>query len=249
MVVALREFVVELTGPKINQYPGCRIINGDSHFRASADDRLCSHIRLNIYQDGGVNRLRLFDHIVRDGSRYLSMPTLHLGAEPLRRETFSAFGDVIETEGASHFGINAGAIERFHDLAHVDVGVEEQGRTLISIARCNQPSSLPYRIRFVERHPLGSQAFIPLDDTPIVLAVAPPGEQVDPASLKAYITNGTQGFNYHRGVWHIPLILLKAGQQMVIVDRGGPGQNCDEFYFQDDEIVLRVETPYLRYSV
>lgn len=166
------------------------------------------------------------------------MTTLNLTAEPLTRTAFAPYGDVIESEGAKHFSINAGAIERFHDLASVDVGVEEQGRTLISIARCNEPSALPYRVPFVERHPLGSQAFIPLDATPLIVVVAPPGESVDPHELRAFASNGHQGINYRRGVWHIPLISLERGQQMLIVDRGGPGQNCDEFYFDGAEIVV-----------
>lgn len=168
------------------------------------------------------------------------MVTLNLKAEPLTREAFASFGDVIETQGAKHFSINAGAIERFHDLAGVDVGVEEQGRTLISIARCNESCSMPYRISLIERHPLGTQAFIPLDNTPIVVVVAPPGAQVDAADLRAFITNGTQGINYHRGIWHMPLISSRLGQQFIVVDRGGPGQNCDEFHFKDDEVVVRV---------
>jgi len=166
------------------------------------------------------------------------MATLNLTAEPLTRDAFAPYGDVIETEGAKHFSINAGAIERFHDLAAVDVGAEEQGRTLISIAHCNQSSSLPYRVPFVERHPLGSQAFIPMDDTPMVVVVAPVGETVDPREARAFVSNGRQGINYHRGIWHIPLISLAEGQQMLIVDRGGPGQNCDEFYFEDTEIIV-----------
>lgn len=166
------------------------------------------------------------------------MATLNLIASPLTREEFAPYGDVIETEGAKHFSINAGAIERFHDLAGVDVGAEEQGRALISIAHCNEPSALPYRVPFVERHPLGSQAFIPTDDTPLVVVVAPAGKTVDPHDLRAFISNGRQGINYHRGVWHIPLISLREGQQMLIVDRGGPGQNCDELYFEDAEIIV-----------
>jgi len=168
------------------------------------------------------------------------MAAQNLAAQPLTREAFSPFGDVIEMHGATHFSINAGAIERFHDLATVDVGVEEQGRPLISIARCNNPSALPYELPFVERHPLGSQAFIPLDDAPLVVVVAPPGEQVDSAHLRAFVTNGRQGINYRRGVWHIPLISLEGGQQFLIVDRGGPGKNCDEFHFQGEQIIVSV---------
>ncbi len=169
------------------------------------------------------------------------MATYHLSVEPLSRNRFAPFGDVIQTEGAKHHSINAGTIERFHDLATVDVGADQRGRPVISIAQCKVASSLPYRIRFVERHPLGTQAFVPLDDTPLVVVVAPPGERVDPADLEAFISNGAQGVNYHRGVWHIPLISLKPGQRFLLVDRGGPGENCDEFHFENDEIMTKAD--------
>ncbi|HXH02909.1 MAG TPA: ureidoglycolate lyase [Candidatus Competibacteraceae bacterium] len=165
------------------------------------------------------------------------MATIHLPVQSLTREAFAPFGDVIETAGAHHFGINEGAIECFHDLAKVDVGVKEDGRTLISIARCNRATTLPLQIKLIERHPLGSQAFIPLSDTPLVVVVARPGETVESQRLHAFVSNGRQGINYHRGVWHIPLIALEEGQAFIIVDRGGPGPNCDEFRF-DDEIIL-----------
>ncbi len=156
-----------------------------------------------------------------------------LKAAPLTREAFAPFGDVIETEGARHFSINAGTIERFHDLARVDLGPDEEARTLISIARCNQPTALPFRFRLMERHPLGSQAFIPLDATPMLVVVAPAEETPDPEQIRAFVANGRQGINYHRAVWHMPLIALEKDQYFLIVDRGGPGNNCDEFYFQN----------------
>ena len=123
------------------------------------------------------------------------METLQIRAKPLTREAFAAFGDVIETEGARHFSINAGAIERFDDLATVDVDAEGGGRPLVSIARCNRVSALPYEIPLLERHPLGSQAFIPLDDAPLVVVVAPPGEAVAPGEVRAFVSNGEQGVN------------------------------------------------------
>lgn len=163
---------------------------------------------------------------------------LQLKAEPLTRERFKAFGDVIESESAKHFSINGGTIERFHDLAKVDLGEEPGGRALVSIAECNVAAELPYRMTFVERHPRGSQAFVPLDDTPLVVVVAPPGETVSAADLRAFVSNGRQGINYHRGVWHLPLISFRQGQRMLIVDRGGPGENCEEYHFPADEIVV-----------
>lgn len=164
--------------------------------------------------------------------------TVNVKIEPLTRAAYAPYGDVIDMQDVDHFSINEGAIERFHDLAKVDIGADEGGRTLISIALCNRADSLPYTLPHVERHPLGSQAFLPLDDTPVIVVVAPHGESVDPADIKAFISNGKQGINYHRAVWHMPLIALQKGQQMIIVDRGGPGNNCEEFYFPGHQIVL-----------
>jgi ureidoglycolate lyase len=166
------------------------------------------------------------------------MASITLKTEPLTRENFAPYGDVIETEGAKHFPINAGTIERFHDLAQIDLGPEEGARTLLSIAQCNVVAKLPCPVPLVERHPLGSQAFVPFDATPVIVVVAPPGEEVSAASLRAFISNGHQGINYHRGVWHLPLIALDKQQQFLIVDRGGAGNNCEEFHFKDDEIQL-----------
>jgi len=163
-----------------------------------------------------------------------------IGLAPLTREAFKPFGDVIETDGARKFSINNGAIERFHDLARIDIGDDPDCVPLLSIAQCNQATSLPFRIRLVERHPLASQAFYPLFDKPMIVAVAPDCEEVAPDTLTGFYTNGKQGINFHRNVWHIPLIALEQGQQFVIVDRGGSGNNCEEFHFDSaDELILQ----------
>ncbi len=166
------------------------------------------------------------------------MNKVTLKLQPLSAELFSPFGDVIEVSGADHFSINAGTIERYHDLAEVDLGPGDEGRALISIAKCNSVSHLPYCLPLLERHPLGSQAFIPTDDTPLVIAVAPVGESVNISEIQAFISNGSQGINYKRGVWHMPLITLNKHQQLIIVDRGGSGNNCDEFCFENVEVQL-----------
>ena len=160
---------------------------------------------------------------------------IELRPEPLTRAAFAPFGEVIETGGAKHFPINAGTIERHHDLARVEPG--EGGRALISLATCNRTTELPCRVALVERHPLGSQAFIPLNETPLYVVVAPPGETVDPARLRAFVSDGRQGINYRPGVWHMPLITPDPEQRFIIVDRGGPGDNCDE-YPLDEEVLL-----------
>ncbi len=150
--------------------------------------------------------------------------TTALAIEPLTREAFAPFGDVIELDGAQQFPINQGTTTRFHDLADVEVG--EGGRALINLFR-GQPRALPFEVKMLERHPRGSQAFIPLNDRPYLVVVAPAGE-LDPARLRAFVTRGWQGVNYARGVWHHPLLALDTVSDFIVIDRGGEGPNCDE---------------------
>jgi len=156
-----------------------------------------------------------------------------LQPRPLSRENFAPFGDVIETAGSTSFPINDGMVERFHDLARIEIaGVE--GRPLLSIFR-GQPYTLPWPVRYVERHPLGSQAFFPLGEANYAVIVAPPGDTVRPEDLRAFIGNGRQGVNYRPGVWHHVLLVLERPADFLVVDRGGPGHNCDEFHFTAQE--------------
>jgi ureidoglycolate lyase len=90
----------------------------------------------------------------------------------------------------------------------------------------------------LERHPLGSQLFMPLSADPFVVVVAPPAAVPDREAVRAFLTNGRQGVNYRRGAWHHPLIALAAGREFLVIDRGGPGENCDEFHFRDDGLQL-----------
>ncbi|MGG1946753.1 ureidoglycolate lyase [Trinickia sp. NRRL B-1857] len=148
-----------------------------------------------------------------------------LRIEPITREAFAPFGDVIALDGARHFPINGGTTERFHDLATIDVG-EAGGRTLVNVFR-GQPRALPFDVTMMERHPLGSQAFIPLSATRYLVVVAPAGD-LDERRLRAFAVEGQVGVNYARGVWHHPLIALDAVADFLVIDRGGSEPNCDE---------------------
>ncbi|MEM5343772.1 ureidoglycolate lyase [Paraburkholderia azotifigens] len=148
-----------------------------------------------------------------------------LAIEPLTREAFALFGDVIELEGAKQIPINLGTTIRYHDLAHVDV-TDEGGRTLVNLFR-GQPRVLPFEVKMMERHPLGSQAFIPLNDKPYLVVVAPRGELVE-SEIRAFVTSGWQGVNYAKGVWHHPLLSLEEVSDFIVVDRGGEGLNLHE---------------------
>lgn len=161
-----------------------------------------------------------------------------LHAQPLSKKGFSPYGDVIEVEGARHFPINAGKIERYHDLARVELDGAQEGKVLISIVKCNEPSQLPYRVELIERHCLGSQAFIPLSHARMVIVVGHANKPVQADQLEAFVSNGEQGINYRPGVWHIPLIAFEEGQQFMVVDRGGAGEDCEEVRFDDVELFV-----------
>ncbi len=135
--------------------------------------------------------------------------------------------------------MNAARFDRYDDLAAVDVVGDGGGYPAISIARSRAATALPYCFDLLERHPLGSQAFIPLSPFRFVVVVAPPGESVERGDLRAFVTNGHQGVNYRRGVWHMPLIALESGQEFLIVDRAGGG-NCEERIL-DEPVTLHLE--------
>jgi ureidoglycolate lyase len=144
---------------------------------------------------------------------------------PLTAERFAPYGDVIGTSSERKDAMNAERFERFDDLCGIDIA--DGGHVSVSIARCRTATSLPYRIDMVERHPLGSQAFVPLSPCRMIVVVAPPGESIEAEELCAFVTNGRQGINYRLGTWHMPLIAFEAGQQFLIIDRGGNEPNCE----------------------
>ena len=152
---------------------------------------------------------------------------------PLTRDAFAAFGDVIETEGAEHFTINQGTTERYHDLAGVELG---EGRALINVFRA-EPRSFPMELAMMERHPLGSQAFVPMNGSDFLLVVAPAGPAPAPGDLRAFLAKGGQGVNYRAGVWHYPVLALRRQTDFLVVDRGGPGNNLDEVTLDDPAIL------------
>lgn len=148
--------------------------------------------------------------------------------EALTRTGFAPFGDVIEIDGAQHFPINQGFAERFNDLARVDV---EAVNISIVVAK---PRPRPIAITLMERHPLGSQIFYPLQDRPWLVVVC--GDPKDRDSFRAFSATGRQGINYARNAWHHPLLVLEAESRFLVVDRKGPGANLEEV--QIDEIRL-----------
>jgi ureidoglycolate lyase len=159
----------------------------------------------------------------------------------LSRDLFRPFGDVIETEGAHSYKINGGTTTRFHDLARVETE-GPNARTLVSIFR-GDAFALPVRITMLERHPLGSQAFFPLQPLPWLVVVAP-DEGGRPGTPQAFVVRvgaaGLRGINYHRNVWHHPLISLETQSEFLVIDRGGDGNNLEEHFFGQPYVISRI---------
>ena len=160
-----------------------------------------------------------------------------LVVEPLTKDAFAPFGDVIETEGAELRLINNGTTERDHDLARVEAAGTE-ARVLVNIFR-GQSFEAPIDIVMMERHPIGSQAFVPLNGRPFLVVVAE-DDGGKPARPRVFLARGDQGVNYLRNVWHHPLLALEQKSDFLIVDRAGKEDNLEEFFFSNT--AYRIET-------
>ena len=150
---------------------------------------------------------------------------------PLTREAFHPFGDVIETEGIHPQTINFGQTQKFGKLA--EVSIKETGCAQISIYRSTSVD-LPFRIRLMECHPLGSQAFYPLSQRPFPVVVAKAGEPPELADLRVFLSNGQQGVSLHPGVWHHYQLTLGQDADYLVVDRGGQGENYREHTLNEE---------------
>lgn len=160
--------------------------------------------------------------------------------EPLTAAAFAPFGEVIEMGAQPPIPINGGMTDRFHDLCTVDVSASG-GRAGLSIfAGAQWPQ--PIAIKMLERHPLGSQAFFPLQPDPWLVVVAEDaGGQPNLDSLRCFQMVGWQGVNYARGAWHHPLLSLKDGQRFLVVDRIGEGENLAEAFFGEEARAVGAE--------
>ena len=122
--------------------------------------------------------------------------------------------------------INNGGCVRYHDLAQVEL-LGAHARALINIF-APAPQPIPCRVELVERHPLGSQAFMPLTRDPFLVVVCADADGA-PVEPRAFVTNGAQGVSYRANVWHAPLIALADGADFLVVDRDGEGANLEEW--------------------
>tara|TARA_X000001036_G_scaffold302301_1_gene281374 strand:+ start:379 stop:885 length:507 start_codon:yes stop_codon:yes gene_type:complete len=161
---------------------------------------------------------------------------------PLTKNEFFKFGDILETENRNHFLINGGMCKRYDRLSDVitDNGV---GKPSISIFR-GKPYKLPLQLKLLERHPLGSQAFMPIHSDPFLIIVA---EDINgtPSTPKAFFTNGRQGVNIHKNTWHGVLTPLFTECDFLVIDRVGPTPNAEEYILTQIIIIEPIPKKYL----
>ena len=153
----------------------------------------------------------------------------------ITRKNFSTYGDLISSDDVKAMDINAGYAKRFDNLANVDT-LKDGGKTIVSIFSALK-RTFPMTINMMEKHPLSSQAFIPMKETTFLSFVAPPGESPDINKIQSFIIPPKNGINYKPGIWHFPLISTE-DTNFLVIDRKGIGENLIIHKFDKEKIIL-----------
>ncbi len=153
---------------------------------------------------------------------------MKLRPQPLTREAFAPFGEVIELPAETDAPMNAGRFVRTVGCATTDMQPPHPAR--IDMVRCTETTELSSPVQTLECHPRGSQAFVPLSGFRFIVVVAPAGPEPAAADVRAFVTDGRQGISYRRGTWHLPMI-ARAGQTFLVVERDEDTGNCESMHF------------------
>ena len=153
----------------------------------------------------------------------------------INRSNFAAFGDLISTKDINPIDINAGYAKRFDNLIDLDT-LKDGGKTIVSIFSALK-RNFPMKIDMMEKHPLGSQSFIPMKETTFLAFVAPSGEFPEIDKIESFIIPPNTGINYKAGIWHFPLISTE-NTNFLVIDRKGSGENLVIHKFEKDKVIL-----------
>ena len=153
----------------------------------------------------------------------------------ISRSNFDAYGDLISTNDINPIDVNAGYAKRFDNLVNIDTS-KDGGKTIVSIFSALK-RTLPMKIDMMEKHPLGSQAFIPMKETTFLTFVAPAGESPEISKIQSFIIPPKIGINYKPGIWHFPLISTE-DTNFIVIDRKGSGENLIIHKFEKEKIIL-----------
>jgi len=151
-------------------------------------------------------------------------------------KNFKKFGDLISTKKIKPININNGYAKRFNNLCKINTS-SKKGNTIMSIFSAKK-RKFPMKIKMMEKHPLGSQAFVPMSATKFLVFVAPKGDKPDINKIQSFLVPKQTGVNYKAGIWHFPLISMK-NMNFLVVDRKGKGNNLVIYKFKKDKIILK----------
>ena len=154
----------------------------------------------------------------------------------INRKNFNPYGDLISSDDIDYIDINAGYAKRFDNLANIET-LNGGGKTIVSIFSASK-RTFPMKIDMMEKHPLGSQAFIPMKETTFLSFVAPPGESPEIGKIQSFIVPPKTGINYKPGIWHFPLISTE-DTNFLVIDRKGNGNNLIIHKFEKEKIILK----------
>tara|TARA_B110001454_G_C12489152_1_gene337677 strand:+ start:53 stop:547 length:495 start_codon:yes stop_codon:yes gene_type:complete len=160
----------------------------------------------------------------------------NISPKPINEKDFSKYGDIVSTKNINPININNGYAKRFDDVVNLDTG-KENGETTVSIFSALK-REFPMKIDMMEKHPLGSQAFIPIKETIFLVFVAPEGDEPDLKKIESFIVPKGMGINYKPGIWHFPLISTE-DMNFLIIDRKGPGDNLIIKNLDKEKIILK----------
>ena len=156
----------------------------------------------------------------------------------INKKNFLLYGDLITSDDSDSIDINAGYAKRYDNLANINTD-KDGGKTIVSIFSALK-RSFPMTIDMMEKHPLGSQAFIPMKETTFLCFVAPPGDKPDVNKIQTFIVPPKMGINYKPDIWHFPLISTE-DTNFLVVDRKGNGENLIIYNFDEEKIILEYE--------
>ena len=153
----------------------------------------------------------------------------------INKKNFKKFGQIIDTSKKSYFRINNGYAKRYDNLGKIDTS-SKKGKTIVSIFSAKK-RQFPMKIDMMEKHPLGSQAFIPMRETYFFAFVAPKGNRPNLKKIKSFKIPKQTGINLNQGIWHFPLISTK-NMNFLVIDRKGKGKNLIIYKFKKEKIYL-----------
>ena len=154
----------------------------------------------------------------------------------ITRKNFSAYGDLISSDNIKPMDINVGYAKRFDNLANINTS-KDGGKAIVSIFSALK-RNFPMKIDMMEKHPLASQAFIPMKETTFLCFVAPPGESPEIDKIQSFIIPPKTGINYKPGIWHFPLISTE-DTDFLVIDRKGNSENLVIHKFDKEKVVLQ----------